>query len=338
MTSPKRISRQKAVGSRQKIENSRQDAGGGGQEAGLQSLIEKAYWRGFVEHGDLELALEDFIAHVNRIITKCLRKNPEQQADPMTVLANLHAEDLYLAAACALTNSNAAWERLAVVYNRYINTVAHSVCSTHQDARELASSVLAHLFLPDRRGRRRIATYEGRGPLCAWLAIIITRQGLNQGHLKAREALPLDTLRRTPSTSAASDIEAALIDSEYGEVIADSFSAAVESLSERERLVLALHIEDELTAAEIARRFHVHKSQPTRIIHRAEQKMRVALFTRLGTDHKMPAEARGECAANILRHRESSLATLLRLHWRERACSGQFVTNKQLEHGMPIGY
>jgi len=38
-----------------------------------------------------------------------------------------------------------------------------------------------------------------------------------------------------------------------------------------------------LTAVEIARRFGVHKSQTTRILHRVQEKMRAAVFMRLGT-------------------------------------------------------
>jgi RNA polymerase sigma-70 factor len=272
---------------------------GSGQKEELESLIAQAYSRGFAVHGDIELSLEAFAAHVNRIINKSrgqrsevgdqrsevsgLLKNPEQQPDPMTALAKLHTEDLYLAAACALTYSNAAWVRLELLYGRYISTVARSVCSVHTEAVDVANNMLSHLFLPDRQGQRRIASYQGRGPLCAWLAMIVKRQALNHRQLKSNESLPLDTLRHTPRTSAASDIETALLDSEYGEAIVDSFRAALETLSERERLVLALHVGDELTAAEIARRFRVHKSQPTCILHRIEHKLRAALFTRLGT-------------------------------------------------------
>ncbi|HYV04910.1 MAG TPA: hypothetical protein VFB82_10000, partial [Blastocatellia bacterium] len=42
-------------------------------------------------------------------------------------------------------------------------------------------------------------------------------------------------------------------------------------------------VRDGLTAVEIARRFGVHKSQTTRILHRVEEKMRAAVYTRLGT-------------------------------------------------------
>lgn len=278
----------------------------------LESLIAQAYSRGFAVHGDIELSLEAFSDHVNRIIANPsgrksegrgkksqggrrksevggqrsevgLKKNLEQQSDPAAELAKLHVVDLYLASACALTNSNAAWLRLEMLYRNYINTIARSVCPVHTEALDIANNMLSHLFLHDRQGQRRIASYQGRGPLSFWLAMIIKHLALNHRQLKSHESLPLDTLRRTPPSSTARDIETALVDDEYGEAIAESLRAALETLTEREMLVLALHVRDGLTAVEIARRFNVHKSQTTRILHRVEEKMRAAVFTRLGT-------------------------------------------------------
>ena len=82
---------------------SRQKAVGSGHKEDLESLIAQAYSRGFAVHGDIELSLEAFSDHVNRIIAKPsgrksegrgkksegrgkksevrgLRKNPEQQS------------------------------------------------------------------------------------------------------------------------------------------------------------------------------------------------------------------------------------------------------------------
>ena len=317
MKSPQEVGSRRSVGSRQKAVGSGQTAVGGGTKEDLESLIAQAYSRGFAVHGDIELSLEAFSDHVNRIIAKPeakpenqkskgrgkksegrgkkldgrgersegrpLRKNAEQQSDPATELAKLHVEDLYLASAGALTNSNAAWQRLEMLYRNYINTVARSVCPVHTEALDIANNMPSHLFLPDRQGQRRIASYQGRGPLSFWLAMITKHLALNHRQLKSYESLPLDTLRHSPPSSTARDIETALVDDEYGEAIAESLTAALETLTERERLVLALYVRDGLTAAEIARRLNVHKSQTTRILHRVEEKMRAAVFTRLGT-------------------------------------------------------
>jgi len=170
-----------------------------------------------------------------------------------------------------------------MVYRNYINTVARSVCHVHTEALEIANNMLSHLFLHDRHGQKRIASYQGRGPLSYWLAMIIKHLALNHRQLKSNESLPLDTLRHAPPSSTYGDIETALVDDEYGKAIAESLTAALKTLTERERLVLALYVRDGLTAVEIARGFNVYKSQTTRILHRVEEKMRAAVYTRLGT-------------------------------------------------------
>lgn len=280
----------------------------GGQKADLRSLIEKAYSRGIAAHGDLGIALEDFAAHLNSIISKRLGANPED-AEALRFLAQLHTDDLYLTTACAY-KSETAWNRLAETYDHYINTVAHSVCPTHQEARELASSLLAHLFFPDRQGHTRIASYDGRAPLRSWISAIMKHQAMNQHELKSNEALPLDSLRLTASAQDTSEIEAALTNSKFKDAIADSFNAAVENLSDQEKVVLVMYVKDQLTAAEIGRRSGVHKAQITRRIQRLEQKIGTLFFARLNANYKLNLKTIQECAACIVRSAES-LFTML---------------------------
>jgi len=208
MKSPQEVGSQKSEVRRRRSVGSRQKAVGGEQKEDLESLIAQAYSRGFAVHGDIELSLEAFSDHVNRIINNPrgqrsegkgkksegrgqksevggqrsgvgLKKNLEQQLDPATELAKLHVVDLYLASACAVTNSNAAWLRLEMLYRNYINTIARSVCPVHTEALDIANNMLSHLFLHDRQGQRRIASYQGRGPLSFWLAMIIKRLALD---------------------------------------------------------------------------------------------------------------------------------------------------------------
>lgn len=67
---------------------SRQKAVGGGQKEDLESLIAQAYSQGFAVHGDIELSLEAFSDHVNRIIA-----NPTWK--PSTFLGSQHPTDLF---------------------------------------------------------------------------------------------------------------------------------------------------------------------------------------------------------------------------------------------------
>jgi RNA polymerase sigma-70 factor (ECF subfamily) len=268
------------------------------RETTVASLIYKAFSNGIAVHGDLGLTIEDFAAHTKTIIAKRLGPDPGQDAAGRFV-AGLHAEDLYLAAACA-HNSAPAWSLLAAVYNDHIDRVSHAVCSTHQEARELASSVLAHLFFRDREGQTRIASYDGRSSLATWLSTIIRHQAINQRQLKSNEAEPLDSLIGIPNPKAVSALEAVLFQSKYGEAITDSLKWAARQLSERERLVLALRFEDEMLATEIAKMLHVHPAQITRTVKQAEVKFHEAVLTRLTAQHGLAEPAIEECIGQIL--------------------------------------
>src|SRR6266498_6055246 len=144
------------------------------QRSRLHSLVEDGYSKGLAAHGDLGLTPEAFAAHLNKILAR--RFGPEPDGAAITKLgASPHFEDLYLAAACA-QKSDVAWNRFAALYKKHIDNCSHAICSTHQDAREVASSLLAHLFFADHKGQSRIASYEGRSSLPAWLWTIIKHQ------------------------------------------------------------------------------------------------------------------------------------------------------------------
>ena len=172
---------------------------------------------------------------------------------------------------------------------------------------------MAHLFFHDRSGRSRIGSYDGRGSLRTWLAIVIKHQVINQRQLKSSDPVPLDSLRNTPSARAASELEAALLRSKYREAVADSFKAAAEQLNERERLVLVLRLEDEMAAIEIARLLGVHPSQITRTVKQAQVKFRTTVLERLGTHHHLGRESIEECLTEICGSRDVSVVSCLRL-------------------------
>lgn len=301
----------------QKSENRHQRSEAGDQKSELYAYVEKVYLQGIAAHGDLGIALEDFAVHLNSIIDKHLGERLEHNAAEdgalsqaaMDFAVRLNLEDLYLACACAY-NSPASWSRLAELYSKHIDNIAHSICPAHQEARDVAENVLGHLFFHDHSGRSRIASYEGRCSLRKWLTTIIKHQSLNQRHAKSAEALPLDSLRNTAS-STLDELEAALLRSKYHEAIIDSFEAAAKELTERERLVLVLRFEEEMEAREIAKMLDVHPSQITRTIKHAEIRIRTAVLTRLGVHHGLSSEAIKECLDLILASSEASIAGFL---------------------------
>jgi RNA polymerase sigma-70 factor len=267
--------------------------------------------QGVAAHGDLGLTPAESAADLKSIITKELGASPTQGA-AIKLVAGLNAEDLYLTAACA-HNTDSAWNRFFTLYNDHIRNVAHGICSTSQAARELASSMLGHLFFRDAKGLSRIASYGGRGSLRTWLGTIIKHQVINQRQLKSSEALSLDSLRHVGyAKGSISQLEAAVLRNRYSEAIADSFRAASKQLNERERLVLVLRFGDEMKGAEIAQMLDVHPAQITRTIKQAQRKFRTAVLKRLDLHHGLSALAIEECIALVLAAVETSIVKFIR--------------------------
>lgn len=282
----------------------------GNQKSELDAHIETVYLQGVAAHGDLGLTPEDSAADLKSIINRELGASRTLSA-AIKLTASLNAEDLYLTEACA-HNSNSAWNRFFSLYNDHIRNVAHGICSTHQEARELASSMLGHLFFRDAKGRSRIASYGGRGSLRTWLATMIKHRVINQSQLKSSQAISLDALRHLACAEGNSRPDAALLRNRYRDAIEDSFKAAADQLNERERLVLVLRFGDEMSGVEIARMLDVHPAQITRTIKQAQLKLRTAVLRRLDTHHGLSALAIKECIALILATVETSIVRFIR--------------------------
>lgn len=189
-------------------------------------------------HGDLGVSYECFCTRVLAIVHKYLGTNaPEARVQEF--VAALHTTDLYLALACAQSAAR-AWDRFMAIYEGFINDLA-AFSSPNRDAgRELASSVRAEMFLPDRSGRSRIASYDGRCSLATWLRVVITNRAINERERKANQHERIDDLVETADQRSILTIEASLRAGRYEAAIHDSFKHACVELSDRERLLLLL--------------------------------------------------------------------------------------------------
>src|SRR5262249_12732431 len=130
------------------------------------------------------------------------------------VINSLHCDDLYLAFACA-KHSPQAWDRFTKSYRRYIHNLAAFVSPVKSVAYELAENILADLFLPDRSGRSRIASYDGRSSLATWLRVLICNSAINERARKFNNMAQLDDLRERADEEAVRSVEMALRSSRY---------------------------------------------------------------------------------------------------------------------------
>ena len=276
----------------------------------LDEVFGNAYSNGYALHGDLGLGVEEFAAHLVAIVEKHLG----QKAAPSTALSfvdSLHTCDLYLAAACAY-HSSAAWSRFMRLYLKFLNDRALSVSPSSDAAQELAGSVLADMYLPDRSGRSRIASYHGRSSLATWLRVIVCNRAINQRESKYNTLERIESIPELAATSGVHNVEAVLRASRYEEMIRESLRSGCERLTDRERLLLLLRYDEELQVTQIARLLGVNPSTVTRQLERVQGKLRESVVSMLASKYHLRQEAIQECLTDLLDNPSHSILTIIK--------------------------
>lgn len=275
----------------------------------LSDAIAEAYRTGYSSHGRLDLPLQDFEKRLSQVVNKHL--GPEASAAlSIDFIKTLHTTDLYLGFACA-RGSEAAWERLTVMYGAYIRTLAAFVTLGSNTASEVADNVLVDLFLPGPLGQSRIASYEGRSSLATWLRVVVSHHAANERQ-RFRNNMGSMNIPDIADESAPSRMDASLRASRYGRIIGDSLRYSCKCLTNRERLILLLRYEEELNLGQIARLLGVHQSTITRQLERACKRLREEVIGVLTKQYKLDPAAINECREDILENPSYSVLAVLK--------------------------
>ncbi len=202
-----------------------------GLEEGLQRLLDRCH----AAWPDLDLPAPVFLQHIAGLIGG-------GEAGP--ALDALHAEDLYLACACAqgLPAACAAFDQqcLAQVPAWLSGRVPPGVLAAL--AEEVQQALRERLLVAGPGAAPRIARYGGRGRLAAWVRISALRMAVDLGRARgerfteAREPAALDLL------GAAPDPELDLMKARYRDDFEGAFRDALLALSAEQRNLLRLHL------------------------------------------------------------------------------------------------
>jgi len=275
------------------------------------ALVRKAYSDGYACHGDVGLELEEFESHLIFIKEKLCGAGPLPPAQLIDLFRRLCAADLYLAVACA-QGSDRAWQVFDARYRNYLHDVARHSGLPPYVAQSLAENVLGDLYMPDRSGRCRIASYDGRASLAAWLAVIVSRRAINERKRRSYlAAVPLPRGWDVADDSPSRRVEATIRFNRYRLAILDSYRAAIESLDERQRLIVALLYKDERSAKEVAAYLAVSPSTITYHTRQIWKQLRAGIISRLVNEHNLCPAAIDECLSEALENPQHSLLGFL---------------------------
>lgn len=277
----------------------------------LDSVVSVAYLEGSSRFGNLGLELSAFVDRIHAIVKKHLGPSP-QPAQVEAFVKSLHLCDLYLATACAqyspghnensgnksAEHASAAWKTLETTYRGFVCDLVRFFYRPGFVSQDLADNIIADLFLPDRSGASRIASYDGRSSLSTWLRVIVCNRSINAQRCSAN-AKSTDIQPEVPDQPALENIEMTLRARRYRVALEDSLGCACRKLTPRERLVLLWRYEDGLQLGQIAKLLGIHQSNVTRQLERMQSKLRDDVIAALSTKHGLSRSAIEECLEDV---------------------------------------
>jgi RNA polymerase sigma-70 factor, ECF subfamily len=185
-------------------------------------------------------------------------------------LADERLGDLYLACACAAGDGAA----IAELERHYLSLVPSYLAPLRRSpvlVDETLQRLRERLFIAADGARPRIEEYSGRGALGAWLRVIAVRLLLDActpSALAARSG-PLDDVE----LATTADPELGYMKTRYLPYFQDAFSAALSTLTARERGLLRFHLVDGLNIAEIGKIYGTHRATVARWIAACRERL-----------------------------------------------------------------
>ena len=202
-------------------------------------------------------------------------------------LKSLHLEDLALACACS-EGIEKAWDFFIANFRQDLRHAASAMLrgsGRTDDARaeELADSLYADLYGVrsgvDGRRKSLFEYFHGRSKLSTWLRAVLAQRQVDIFRTSSRmvslEAemegeAPRELADRAESVPADHDPDR----EKYLGRFDRALSAALASLTSRERMILACYYVDQLTLAEIGRLLREHESTVSRQLERLRRALR----------------------------------------------------------------
>lgn len=172
------------------------------------------------------------------------------------------ADDLVFATACTRGDA-VALERLEALVRRLGHECGAKLALSSTERDEAVQRLLTRLLTGEAPA---LASYDGRGPLTAWLRVCIAREALMLRRSETRheaEELDLGT-----AIEPLFDPELQLLAAEGRTAVKAAFEAAFEALGPRDKMLLAYQLVDGLAVREIGRILGIDGSNVSRRLAR----------------------------------------------------------------------
>jgi RNA polymerase sigma-70 factor, ECF subfamily len=207
----------------------------------------RAAWPG------IELDIAAFVTHA----ASCLKEGP---------LDDARAEDLYLAVACA-----AGVEQAIAALDKHHLCHLFPLLIRHGNdsgaAADIVQAVRVRFLVGEAGSAPRIAEYDGRSSLLAWLRVAAMRISISAHRKQGREILAGEV--DIAGGVQGPDVE--LLKQRLGVEFESAFRSAFEALTPRERNLLRHQVIDQLGIDRIGAIYGVHRATAARWVAQARE-------------------------------------------------------------------
>lgn len=171
-------------------------------------------------------------------------------------------EDFYLACA-ALKQNPAALEKVTSLLGQQARFLGHLRLAP-AEVEDLVAQLSSELFVAPEGSRPRLERYSGTGALAGWLQVVLTRDALKWLRSHKREVKADDDTLLGHMESPAESPELAHLKTKYAGQLSSAFRRGIGRLEPRQRNLLRQHYLDELTLADLAALYRVHRATVAR--------------------------------------------------------------------------
>jgi len=230
-----------------------------GRPADLEARLREIAREGALAWPGLALDPTVFIAFVAERVPK--------GSEPLSALASLHTNDLFLACACAERVAGAV-ARFEVHFASGIDAFTRRVRGSSSFTDDIKQILSDKLFVSADGQPPKIASYSGRGALASWVGVSAQRIALRL--TQNQERMPSsDPLGDALPSGANPEMD--YLKARYLREFRAVFQATIAELTRRERVILRLHFVNGLSQDRIAKLYGVNQSQVSRWITNARE-------------------------------------------------------------------
>src|SRR4029077_13428124 len=129
-------------------------------------------------------------------------------------LKSLHTNDLLLSLSCAM-GTEAGWQRFHTEHRKYLSDLSRHLLGRSPDLEELGETIWIDLFLLDKSGKSRIASYDGRSSLATWLRVVVSNRVINERQRRSLSPSNIDAIPEPADPGAHRGVEAAVVHERY---------------------------------------------------------------------------------------------------------------------------